>query len=104
MKEDSPAQIPFVQEVLRKTTHMIALVIPGGYHFLGLDKSTMLAIMIPITLLMILIDISRLRGWWLWRSVFCAPFSPHDPCSRTAGRLHRGDLYPHFGVCHGGVV
>jgi len=75
MKEESPAQIPFVQEVLRKTTHMIALVIPGGYHFLGLEKNTMLAIMIPIALLMILIDISRLRGWWLWRGVFCAPFS-----------------------------
>jgi len=68
-------QIPFVQELLRKTTHMGALVIPGGYYLLGLSKSEMLSIMIPIALVMILVDISRLRNWWLWRHVFGRPFS-----------------------------
>jgi len=81
MKEESPVQIPFVQEVLRKTTHMIALVIPGGYHFLGLEKRLV-----------------ALAGGIL-RAIL-----PHDPGSRTTGRFHRGDLHPHFGVCHSSVV
>ena len=59
-------QIPFIQEVWRKTTHMGALVIPCGYYLLGLSKGEMLWIMVPITALMILIDISRLRGWPFW--------------------------------------
>jgi len=61
-------QITFTQEILRKATHMCALVIPGGYYLLGLEKAGMLAIMIPVALLMILIDVSRLRQWLFWRS------------------------------------
>lgn len=46
---------------------MGALVIPAGYSILSLEKSTMLAIMIPIAALMTSVDISRLRGWGLWQ-------------------------------------
>ncbi|MCK4572748.1 MAG: phosphatidate cytidylyltransferase [candidate division Zixibacteria bacterium] len=61
-------QITFTQEIFRKATHMCALVIPGGYYLLGLEKAGMLAIMIPVALLMVLIDVSRLRQWLFWRS------------------------------------
>ncbi len=66
---EAPEQIPFGQEVLRKTTHMFALVIPGGYHFLELSQIGMLQIMVPIAVLMIMIDISRLRNRGLWRNI-----------------------------------
>jgi dolichol kinase len=61
-------EISFGQELARKATHMGALIIPAGYYFLRLDRTQTLAIMIPITVAMILIDISRLRNWVFWRS------------------------------------
>ena len=65
-----PAEdIPFIQEVWRKLTHTGALVIPAGYLILGLDKSEALSILVPISVLMTLIDIARLRDWAFWRSV-----------------------------------
>lgn len=73
-------QIPFSQELLRKATHMGALVIPGGYHFLSLDKVSALYIMVPITLLMIGIDIARLRNRGFWRNI----------AGPLAGRMVRG--------------
>lgn len=66
----SDSQITFVQELWRKTTHLGALVIPGLYYFLGVEKSTALAILAPFTALVILTDISRFRGWWLWTGFF----------------------------------
>lgn len=60
-------QISFGGELARKATHMFALVIPGGYYFLGLDKFEMLYIMVPVTLATIAIDISRLREWRFWK-------------------------------------
>ena len=60
-------QISFGGELARKATHMCALVIPGGYYFLGLSKAEMLYIMIPVTLAVIVIDISRLREWRFWK-------------------------------------
>ncbi|MCP4685063.1 MAG: hypothetical protein GY867_06385 [bacterium] len=73
-------QIPFSQELLRKGTHMGALSIPVGYHFLASDKTSMLCVMIPAVLLMIAIDIARLRNRGFWRNV-AAPL---------AGRMVRG--------------
>jgi dolichol kinase len=67
--------ISFKGELARKATHIFALVIPGGYYFLGLSKGQALAIMIPIALIMIIIDISRLRRWKMW-SIFKNIFSP----------------------------
>lgn len=64
--KSEPGQISFNQELVRKATHMGALVIPGGYYFLGLDRGDMLWFMIPIALTMVLLDISRLRGWFFW--------------------------------------
>lgn len=66
---DGCAEITFKQELARKATHMGALVIPGGYFFLGLEKPTALYIMIPITAAMIVIDIARLRKWKFWHAV-----------------------------------
>ncbi len=58
--------MPYRQELYRKLTHLGALVIPGGYYYLGLTRGEALAIMIPVTILMILIDVARLRGWRIW--------------------------------------
>ncbi len=81
----SDGQISFAQELLRKTTHMGAMVIPGGYYLLGLEKGGALSIMVPITLFMILIDISRLRQWGLWRHVFGKVFAPMIRAHEQAG-------------------
>lgn len=69
-------QISFRQELLRKATHMGALVIPGGYYILKLDKASALAIMIPVTIAMIFIDISRLRQWKFWNNFASKIISP----------------------------
>jgi len=61
-------QISFKGELVRKGTHMFALVIPGAYYFLDLSKTAMLSMMVPATLLMFTIDISRLRGGALWKA------------------------------------
>ena len=73
----APAQpeISFVQELWRKATHIGALVIPGGYYLFGLEKGTALAILVPFTLLVIMTDISRLRGWWFWHGLMGKLFS-----------------------------
>ena len=60
---EPPGQIPYKYEVARKLTHLGALSIPGGYYFLSLQKAEMLSIMVPAALLMVLIDIGRLRHW-----------------------------------------
>lgn len=65
-KTDHPDQISFGQELLRKGTHMGALVIPGVYLLLDLSRLAMLLIMVPVTLFMFFIDVSRLRQWWFW--------------------------------------
>jgi len=74
------SQIPFSQELWRKATHLGAMIIPGGYYLLALSKLQMLAVMIPIAVLMILIDISRLRNWSFWYRFAC----------RIGGRMVRG--------------
>ena len=60
-------QLPLKGEIFRKLTHIFAIVIPCGYYVLDLSRSQALAIMVPITLLMIIIDVGRLRGWAIWR-------------------------------------
>ena len=59
-------QISFRGELIRKATHMVALVIPGSYYFFRLTKGEMLTIMVPVAVLMILIDIARLCHWSFW--------------------------------------
>jgi dolichol kinase len=69
-------EFSFRQELMRKATHMGALLIPGGYYILRLDKTEVLMIMVPITVLMILIDVSRLRQWLFWRAFAGKIISP----------------------------
>lgn len=66
MNTPNKDSISFRQEFYRKMTHLGALVIPCGYYYLGLARSEALYIMVPVTIMMILIDISRLRNWSLW--------------------------------------
>jgi dolichol kinase len=95
---NSSDQIPFTGELARKATHLGALVIPGGYHILRLDKADMLAIMIPITLLMILIDISRLRDWAIYRSFMGRFVTPMIRDHEHAGDFS-GATYILLSVC-----
>jgi len=91
-------QIPFVQEVWRKATHMGAMVIPGGYYFLALSKSEMLTIMIPIAAAMVIIDISRLRGWRFWERFACKIGGRMVRDHETAGDF-TGATYILISVC-----
>lgn len=50
-------------ETYRKLTHLFALVIPGCYYAFGWSRATMLFILVPATIVIILMDISRLKGW-----------------------------------------
>ncbi|MDH3889596.1 MAG: phosphatidate cytidylyltransferase [candidate division Zixibacteria bacterium] len=87
-----PRQITFGQELWRKGTHMFALVIPGGYYFLQLDRVGMLTLMVPITLAFILGDISRLRGWSLWTGglerFFGRMIRPHEKQGDFSGATY----------------
>lgn len=65
---ETSENISFKQELIRKATHMGALVIPGGYYFLHLERLTAFMIMLIVGLSMLLIDISRLRDWAFWRN------------------------------------
>jgi len=62
--------ISFNQELVRKATHLGALVIPAGYYFLGLERFTAFLIMLIIGLAMLLIDIARIRNWPIWTNFF----------------------------------
>lgn len=91
-------QITFVQELMRKGTHMGALVIPGGYYFLHLDRQEMLSIMIPVTVAMILIDIARLRQWLFWKAFARRILSPVIRQHEMAGDF-TGATYILLSVC-----
>jgi len=79
MKESVPntsgGNISLKQELLRKSTHIGALVIPGGYYFLELEQVTAFSILSGIALFMLVIDVSRLRNWWFWRVFSSRVFS-----------------------------
>lgn len=78
-------QISFIQEVWRKATHMGALIIPGSYQLFGLSKHQMLAVMVPAFVLMVFIDISRLRNWAFWRKFARPVISPMIRSHEEAG-------------------
>ncbi len=66
--QDESQQISFSAELLRKGTHMGALLVPFLYiWWLDKDKILALSILIPIALSVSLIEVSRLRGWSLWK-------------------------------------
>ena len=94
----SSDQIPFIRELARKATHMGALIIPGGYYFLALQRSSMLAIMVPVTALMILIDISRLRDWVFYRRFAGKIIAPLIRSHEHAGDFS-GATYILLSVC-----
>lgn len=97
-KPTASGQITFVQELMRKGTHMGALVIPGGYYFLHLDRPQMLSIMVPVTVAMILIDIARLRQWLFWKAFAQRILSPVIRQHEMAGDF-TGATYILLSVC-----
>jgi dolichol kinase len=80
-----PGQITFASELARKATHMGALIVPLGYYILGLSRVQMLDILVPCWVLMIIIDVSRLRNWWLWRKFGDRLFRPLIRAHEQAG-------------------
>lgn len=80
--EPETAQISFGSELLRKATHMGALAIPGSYYFLDLTRTEMLLFWGSGTLVMIFIDIARLRNWAIWRNfsnkIVSGMIRPHE--------------------------
>jgi len=89
---DQTHQISFGQELLRKGTHMGALIIPGSYYWLELDRAGMLMILVPATLLMVLIDISRLRRWTVWERwisrLIGSMMRPHEQAGDFSGATY----------------
>ena len=73
-------------------------MIPGGYYFLQLDKADMLAIMVPVALLMVLLDISRLRNWAIYRSFISRIITPMIRDHEHAGDFS-GATYILLSVC-----
>jgi len=65
--DPEPKEISWSGEILRKLTHLFALVIPLGYYYLDLTRWQALAILVPISIFIITVDFSRLGGWPLWR-------------------------------------
>lgn len=63
MAEPIDKSISVRGEMYRKLTHLFALVIPGFYYVFGWSRGTMLFILLPVTIIIILMDISRLKGW-----------------------------------------
>lgn len=63
---DESTYITFGSELLRKGTHMGALIVPGLYWGLDMSKGAALGILVPIAMLMTFIDVARLRGWRFW--------------------------------------
>jgi dolichol kinase len=61
-------QISYKQELIRKTFHMVGLIIPVGYFFS--DKPLMLSVLIPATLIVTIIDLGKNRYPLLARIYF----------------------------------
>jgi dolichol kinase len=97
-KPMASGQITFVQELMRKGTHMGALIIPAGYYFLHLERPEMLSIMVPVTVAMILIDIARLRRWLFWKAFARKILSPVIRQHEMAGDF-TGATYILLSVC-----
>ena len=91
-------QISFASELVRKGTHMGAMIIPCGYWLLGLSKSEMLTVMVPIFFVMLTIDISRLRNWWFWRNV-AKPVGGHMVRKHEEDGDFTGATYILLSVC-----
>ena len=89
---DNSPQISFGQELLRKSTHLCALIIPGSYYFFDLSRAEMLAVMIPAALAMTIIDIARLRHWALWERlagrVIGSMIRPHEKAGDFSGATY----------------
>lgn len=77
---------------------MGALVIPAGYHLLGLTKAEMLYIMVPLALVMVWLDIARMRDWGIWRNLVGKIWGPMVRSHEQAGDF-TGATYILLSVC-----
>lgn len=64
---DNELEITYLNESLRKATHLFGLVIPVGYFLT--NREIALCVLIPIMLFFVLFDTARIRGWSLWAIV-----------------------------------
>lgn len=61
---DAESDIPISAEMIRKGIHLFALVIPIGYYFLPF--SIAITSVLVASLIAVLFDLSRFKGWRLW--------------------------------------
>ena len=72
-------EIPYSQELIRKTIHLISLSIPIGYTFLS--KKVSLIVLLPITLLFVIFDVLSKRNYKVRQFVlfiFGKMLRPHE--------------------------
>ncbi len=72
----SSTQITFFGEVIRKLTHTGALIIPVSYYYFDLSKQDMLFWVCVAFLLMLLIDICRIKNLSIWNNFIKKIISP----------------------------
>ena len=56
----TPTEIPYKAELMRKSLHLLALVIPVGMFFLG--KTNSLLILVPLCLLALFLEVARVKS------------------------------------------
>lgn len=82
-------QLSLSRELFRKLTHLFALIIPAGYYFLDLSRATALVVLLPVTVLVIAVDISRLQKGRLWDAIgrpwFGSIIRPREMASNFTG-------------------
>jgi dolichol kinase len=72
-------EIPYSQELIRKTIHLISLSIPLGYTFLS--KKVSLIVLVPITMLFVIFDVLSKRHYKVRQFVlfiFGKMMRPHE--------------------------
>ena len=76
---DAEDDITYLNESLRKATHLFALTMPIGYMLFPRDIA--LSVLIPIMGLFILFDTARLQGWGFWslvKPIWGRMIRPHE--------------------------
>ncbi len=84
--------ISFKGEMLRKTSHLFAFIIPGSYYFFDIDRALFLSFLVPFTIFMIMLEVARLRNWRFW-SLIKSLNEPFLRKSEIEGKNFSGATY-----------
>lgn len=70
-KKEADKNISFMQELLRKSLHLLSLVIPISYIFF--DKETMMMVLVPLMILAVISDLATKKNAFL-RTIYLKVF------------------------------